>query len=94
MILLSVWRRSHRHGKCAKIAGQQFLFPKQFFAGYVPSLLPVIVISFDIFRKLGLQSLAKLVLDVELDKSSSVRCSDWETDVLTPQQVSVVLVIY
>jgi len=39
--------------------------------------------------QLGLQSLTKLFLGVKLDKSSSVRCSDWEAEVLTPQQVVV-----
>jgi len=42
--------------------------------------------------KLGLQSLTKLFLDVELDKSSSVRCSNWEADVLTSQQVAVTFI--
>jgi len=37
--------------------------------------------------QLGLRSLTKLFLGVELDKSSSVRRSNWDAEVLTPQQV-------
>jgi len=42
--------------------------------------------------RLGLQSLARLYLGAELDKSSSIRCSDWEAELLTPQQVSVIVI--
>ena len=37
--------------------------------------------------QLGLWSLTKLILGVDLDKTSSVRRSNWEAEVLTPQQV-------
>jgi len=43
---------------------------------------------------MGLQSLTKSVLGVELDKSSSVRCSDWEAPVLSPQQVALITLCY
>lgn len=38
--------------------------------------------------QVGLRSLTKVVLGVDLDKTSSVRRSDWEAEVLTSQQVS------
>ncbi|XP_077396178.1 exonuclease 3'-5' domain-containing protein 2 [Festucalex cinctus] len=37
---------------------------------------------------LGLKSLAADVLNVSLDKSLEVRCSDWEADELTPEQMA------
>lgn len=35
----------------------------------------------------GLGKLSKSILDIELDKSWRIRCSDWEIEHLTPQQV-------
>lgn len=46
-----------------------------------------------IFRKatvnngLSLKSLAADLLNITLDKSLELRCSDWEADKLTPEQV-------
>lgn len=36
---------------------------------------------------LSLKSLAVDLLNVPLDKSLELRCSDWEADQLTPEQV-------
>jgi len=41
----------------------------------------------------GLRSLTKLVLGVDLDKTSSVRRSDWEAEVLTSQQVKLHFIV-
>jgi len=43
-------------------------------------------------HQLGLRSLSKCVLGVELDKTLSVRCSDWEAQVLSRQQVETIFV--
>lgn len=37
---------------------------------------------------LSLKSLASDLLNVTLDKSYELRCSDWEADVLTQEQVN------
>lgn len=35
----------------------------------------------------GLGKLSKSILDIELDKNWRIRCSDWEIDELSPQQI-------
>lgn len=42
---------------------------------------------------LSLKSLASDLLNVTLDKSYELRCSDWEADVLTQEQVRFIPMI-
>lgn len=66
------------------IANTHFFFFSFFF-----SLLPFRQTS--VSNGLSLKSLAADVLKISLDKSPEVRCSDWEADQLTKEQVGILL---
>lgn len=63
--------------------------------GYVCKLRTLVFNSVSIFRQaavnngLSLKSLAADLLNVSLDKSLELRCSDWEADQLTLEQVVI-----